>query len=339
MISLCSNIDWLQLNVRRLEKNAIIENNSYNIVDMPYSTQQFKQVQEVWKKGERIATLVSGPHSEIIDPGTIIIKLDNKTLYQRNLYEYCQTLLDDLNLTFHNFSRIDIALDFNHLRAGRSPEKMMKAILTDKILSRNKGKIAFHGTREHGVTLEYMRLGERTSGLVAYLYNKTKEMEAKELKPWIVESWKENELDLDKTVWRIEFSITDFNYKLVDRENADLLDIDKLAFLLIARRPETIQSLLKKYFSFVLNNGQKRKDRMKEIKIFGELPEARHLEKISQKTASNRSTKILIKQLHKLNDQLRENHKQYSLEASHLMNHIINKTELSDWYNNKKQYW
>lgn len=339
MVSNSCNIDWLQINTRPLKEKIMLLDASYNLVDLPYSTQQFKLVQEVYKDGQRIATAVSKPHSEILDKDTIILKLDNNTLYQRNIYEYVQNLLSDLMLKFHNFSRVDIAIDFNKLNMNRCPERFMKAILSEKILCRNKGKIAFNGTRDHGVTLEYMRLGERSSGVVSYLYNKSLELEQKELKPWIVESWKENGLQTDQTVWRLEFSITDFNYVFVDKDTAEILEIDKLAFLLMARKPIVINSLINKYFSFVINNGKSRKDRMKKANIFGKILQSRHIEKISKGKASNRSTKILIKQLHKMNDELRNKDKRLSVSAYGLMNHIINRTALTDWYNRSNQHW
>ena len=55
------------------------------------------------------------------------------------------------------------------------------------------------------------------SNVDTYLYNKTKEMQDKKYKPWIVEAWKRAGIDTSKDVWRLEFSL--HNPRFIVRDN------------------------------------------------------------------------------------------------------------------------
>lgn len=339
MIPISANIDWLQVNVRPLGKKLMCLKKEHNLVDTGVNTKHFGKVQELYENDKRIATIVSEPYSEIMDKSTTIIKLDNHILYQKHLYDYVKNLLTDLCCTFHNFSRLDIAIDFNRFRANRCPERFITAVASKKIIPQRVGKISFDGSIKRVLDYEYMRIGTRNSDVIVYIYNKTRELDEKENKPWIRENWEQNELRTDIPVWRIEFSINNFNYAFVDRDTAEILEIDELAFLLMCRKDIVLHSLINQYFRFVIEDGQARKDRMKKVNMFGDMGEIRHLEKINTFEASNRSDKILIKQLHTTSNELRNNNKRISVNASSLMNHIILKKDLEDWYKRKNIYW
>lgn len=333
------NIDWLQLNVRNTNKLIIPLYDDFEIRKLPIKTRQFNKVEEVFLRDVRIATMVSQPHSGIIDKDTILLKFDNHVLYQSELIQFVKYVLNSLQLTFHAFSRIDVALDFTELLKYPNPQVLIKDLLCDNVLQRRQSKISINGRITHGIEIDYIRFGTHESGLLCYMYNKSLEMREKTFKPWIADNWKLQGLNTAKDVWRLEFSITDFTLTFIDQQTGEIEDSKQLEFINRIRSKEIIDTMVNRCFKFVINDRQQRKERMKELILIENVSNEKVIQRMTNKQDSNRSTKIFIKKLHSLNNELRYKRNEIHEDTNKVLAYMLNQTDLTEWYKRSREYW
>jgi hypothetical protein len=116
-------------------------------------------------------------------------------------------------------------------------------------------------------TYQYLRFGSKVSKVSAYLYNKTQEFRDVKRKNYIAEAWKENDIDEQKEVWRLEFSLKGDGIKFINQETKMWQAKDLEMVLDPIQRTQVYNALYLKYWDYRINDGQKRKDRMKRAKL------------------------------------------------------------------------
>lgn len=298
-------IDWLQLNCHFLDPKKRWNEDVYSIVLQNYSTRHFRKVEYIYRRSTLIATAVSEPIQPQIKKESVFIKFENKYLYQKDLYEWIREFVALNKLQLINFTRLDVAIDFNSFIGGRLPENLIKAFVAQKIVKVGKSKFTTSGKVDKEITWEYMRFGKANSAISCYLYNKTKEMNEVKMKPYIKDNWIRCGLDVAQDVWRLEFSFKGAAKKLKDSETGEIISFKNLVLI----KDENIFKLwcatIKQYFTFAIKEQQQNKSRWNRIKLFDNVLLSPILMDISIKSDGSRADKIFINKLLKTAEELR----------------------------------
>lgn len=332
------SVDWLQMHVKVPYINyETIGHTKYQVEKQPYQTRHFKRIYTILQGGEEVATLVSEPHSSIMQFDSGLLKINNKFLYQADLMEWVKQLLKDLELEFRSISRIDLAVDFQKFARGLRPEQFIRNFMNDKYLKvgKAKGRASFVTTAK-GKDYETLKFGSEQSDITYYLYNKSKEMREVKLKPWIEDNWYANGWDGKTDVWRLEFSLKSNTKAVVDPDTGQEIfsfkDID-----VMTRIQEVYNYNFTKYFSFVHTEKKCRKDRMKPVLLFsGRKYECVKIN-LSDKKDSTRSSKVFAKALMTVNQELRGHDFELAIFGSEYLSWYIQERNLQKWASQKLQ--
>lgn len=165
--------------------------------------------------GDKVVTLLWCPYSKVIANDLVFVEVANKWLYY-DLDWIKDWLWNVHHYTFASMSRYDLATDFS---PSNSQYEIIRG-LSDMSLyvQGKKEQVMFSDlSMADGVVMRLPRQiswGSHASNIKWKLYNKTLELTefAKDgtryfNKPYIVDRWRENGLDIDN-VWRLECSIT-----------------------------------------------------------------------------------------------------------------------------------
>lgn len=328
-------IDWLQIHARRnsLDMPTIV--GSYRVEKMKYQTRHFKSVYEVFDKEERIATIACDPHSEIMKANSALVKLDNKQLYRVDLKTFVESFLRIFDFHFISYSRIDLFIDFEEFNDFPDPMDFIKSFLNGSMLKFGKSKFKVQGEHNSDNKYFYLKFGSETSETTYYLYDKSKELEEVKMKPWIVDNWKANGLNPAK-VWRLEFSLKSSLKEIVKKDTGEVISIRNMELLQKENYNLLFLTLLQKYFVFVENDGQQRKDRMKKINLFSFENQHTLFLRLSEKLESNRSAKIFLTKLWKLNCELRGQDFDWNIHHKRTLSDYINSRGLIEWVTRKR---
>lgn len=321
------------MQVKWYNKLEPVFHSQYTIKTLDFGTRHFKVVQEIYVLKKRIATLTSKPHSGILDPDAMIVKFDNWVCYAVNMRKIIYEFLELNKLEFISFSRVDFCADFNLFDNGMKPANFIKKYIYRKFLRLGKTKnVAHHfiqGKTEH--IEKGLKFGSNLSEVTAYIYNKTLEMETMKWKPWIYMAWKKGGLDVERPVWRLEFSMKSGGALVISRDTGEVdlfLSLDLIEWKCMH---DSFFVLYQKYFQFVWNDGQVRRDRMRKLKLFVYIPWNQVLVKADGMTDADRSKKIFIKKLHELNNELRGRDFFMSIYGDQLKEVIIQDAHLQTW--------
>lgn len=256
------SIDWFQVTCKRPTNNRVfqgmyfsgtLENDKHNYnqyhLEQPMEfNAMFADALSVRLHDFPIATIYSTPRPTTLDPGLCMIKLANPLLYTPKWIWYLYDVMTGLDWTFHNITRVDLAIDFNEFEQHLNPREFIRRYLrsgqydplktqywrvggnkfytigTKRQCKDQNGEIDF-GTE---TACDYLRFGTRASGVAVYLYNKTQELNDKGGKQYIRDLWKKGGLtDTDDApVFRLEFSISptamNLKRKLTEEERSQM---------------------------------------------------------------------------------------------------------------------
>lgn len=228
------SIDWLQVLCTKqqntVETQAFVTSpqtnehgmhNTYILVDAREFTIGYEYHKTVMLGKTAVAHLSWCPKRENVEQTNASIKLSNNLLYTNQWHFILGDICKAIGWQYKSITRIDIALDVNYFLHGLRPEIFIHKYLRGRqksFIRCGSNKFSIVGEKyEKGTRIDYIRWGSRTSGVCTYLYNKSKEMHDKTMKPWIIEKWRSAGLDV-KNVWRIEFSINSSGRGLKDIE-------------------------------------------------------------------------------------------------------------------------
>lgn len=351
------SLDWLALYVRfnrgEFVPLALPTGNLAGLWDWgykqsPHGTKQFSKLHHVYFEGEPFAEVQSAPHSEILQINTGIVKFDNRLLYQSNLWDCVQCFLEQHEIEILSISRVDICADFNAF-ACYDCRQFVEDFLNNKIRHKGRGIGAAyfnHYAKRCGVysqsVVKYTGLtfGSRESGVRVYLYNKTFELNTNKNKPYIRDFWNNIGLDTTKDVWRLEVSITAAGRKFKDKATGEKKEIYEND---LKNSPELVKlyhTFEKKYFAFVRNRPNITNiTREPVLQLFDDYPVYKH-GTISDKSCSNRTERILIKQLWQMSQKYRgyDMHSDEGLTKS-LAQSLASACDLDSWLRHKQNSW
>lgn len=286
--------------------------------------------------GRPCAYLSYTPKSGILPPDSSHLKLDNKYLYQSDLRAFVDLLLVELKLDFKSVSRLDIALDLVKFHRISCPQ-FIKNFLSEQYLKRYACSFHLDGKAIRGKPIHYIRFGSKESHLQWYLYNKSKELREKTDKPYIRDQWELNGLPAkSRDIWRLEFSLKPSQFGVVESGSGEVIEFNNLDCLNADFLKRLFITLFRKECDFRMNDGQKRKDRMKKVELLRLEDCETVYKKVSNKLTSNRMDKVFIKKLYQLNQAWREQNrlKNDDLNFSDLLlADYVDDRGLVDWYN------
>ena len=273
------SIDWLGIYV---DCSAMVIEDPYIFDKEPYGTQVFKDMYTIFLYGEEIAILTCNPRSSALKSGTGVLKILNPILYQPQLSEIVYNLLYDTNIQAINISRLDLCADFNSFDGYPNMQDFFHDFLNLRLwkIGAAKYKVCANkatewdcdyfkliGLQSSRHTYQYLRFGSKVSKVSAYLYNKTQEFRDVKRKNYIAEAWEANDIDEKKEVWRLEFSLKGDGIKFLNAETK-MWQAKNLEMVLDPiQRTQVYNALYLKYWDYRVNDGQKRKDRMKRARL------------------------------------------------------------------------
>lgn len=304
------NVDWLQVychddNLGFLH-DIYYGVSAYEFKLLPHGTRHFKELWEVIDEdGEKYAIIQRVPHSSIISADGAIIQLCNRELYRPYYASNFIVFLSSHHFRYKSISRLDICFDSNYLYKKLKHSKLIKDLMTGVVLKNNQSKVAwnFNAIANVGKPMECnsCSFGSKSSSVSTKMYNKTLEMKEQKQKPYIIESWGYNGLNLDMDVWRIEISIKSDASTTIRTDSGEIFRLDPDSLRMQELTEDIFFSYAEKYFSFKRNNGTKNKTRMTDLPIF---PKERSITlrpiRITEEKDSGRSDRIFLKKLHSL---------------------------------------
>ena len=321
------NIDWLQFAVINKKKTL----KKANWIKKDYQTRLFTDVYEYISHDTVFFEMVCNPKSKIINENLCIIKVSNEILYHPDCHKYIEYLLIEEEFIYNNMTRLDLCCDFAKFDNEMYPDEFIYNFFIAKYLKNNKTHCKLEFEQTFMTIPEYIKFGSGYSAVSAYLYNKSKEFRDVKHKAYITEMWEKNGLKSNCDMWRLEFSIKEFNTVLTDKDTGQQFKIDLNFITDFNNILSLFTALYVKYFDIRINDGKCNKSRMKRIQLFEFedvntcwLSERENLD-------TDRSDKIMIKKLHNMQNEIRAIKGDYELEIEAVKEYLIRKKNLTEW--------
>lgn len=327
-------IDWLQLRFEleiptffnkqyfQLNKESFIQytgNQSMN----------FYNVDNLFIKSEKVGTIQYNPRSNIIKANMVILKIENELFYNNTFQYYINYIIDVLKWNLKGITRIDIASDFTnkniisflkeyyHKTELKLPNYKIKKVGKNNIYIDKNGNTVYVGSKDSD---KYIRV-----------YDKSKELKESN-KRHIKTFYRHNHIDYNNT--KIE------RYELCLRsKKTKNIDVRKLANQKYLN--EILKTESKGFFEFykpITRKGKKINKDVTPIK-FNQiyLPE---YNKVKQKKEYNlNSIETAKRNIKFLYFENLEQQDTIYLDNSSMINRLVNKYDLNEWYKQKVPYW
>lgn len=338
------SVDWLQFS-GFIDLPSFPKKSSFlSINKMSYSTRHFKNVAEIEdiRQNKKVAVIAWLPHSAALPKNLILVKISNFLLYQPYVKDYILDLLDLLDIQFNNLTRVDICRDFQYLDyRNLAPGNFIRNFLREKYIKvrRSKGQVYFNNGGN--LDFQYIKFGSSKSRICSYMYNKSKELEEVENKPYIRELWKKAGLNADVTdIWRCEFRLQNFDFLLTDRDtgeqisyNGNIAGLNSLDIL--DQSADLFNALCKHYLEFKKQSKDSNTTRKKTFYLFRENQNFQFNKVYNDSPESSRSERIFIKKLWELNNELRGTDFELAIEGEAVLHKVIQAHRLEKWAANK----
>lgn len=330
------SIDWLSYYG---EFSGCEPNEPYHYKERDYGTKVFSRVVDLLYFDRIVASISFSPRSSVLEPNSAIIKFENSVLYEPNFCALREQILSACEFKVKSINRLDLALDFNYFQNGLEGHCFISQFVKDIYLHNGRGKFSITGIQQFTSNYEYLRLGSGSSPVVAYLYNKSKEMEDVKLKPYIVQRWKDNGLRQDVPVWRLEFSMKSDFFLMCDTDLGCMPLCYDCDFRNMQEIKDLYYSLYCKYWDFRKNNGTKNKSRMPKIELIDMKGVCCNYRRLQAKNQSGRRERILLHNLYKFTSRYDVQNEESRSACERVKNTLIYKHGLQDYYELKKDYW
>ena len=281
----------------------------------------------------RCANLELQPKVSFINANIVKIKLENRFCYQSRPDLFIKSILEDLKLTFKNFTRIDVAADFQKTSLDETPQVTFKKFSDKKYKVRSKTMEVFH--RANDIT--GIKFGRRTSGCSITMYNKSLDMRKKGLKRHIQELWDDANFNRDCEVYRLEFSEKKNLETLMDSDLEEILcNHSDLSYISDVKR--NFKFMYKKHFQTAISTGKEKEQftRLEKFNMLDVESTAIVSERLCEKKQSNNYVKAHIKR--SFEDAMKYEMAGQALKAGQLYEYIqdqLTQYDLFEWFNKK----
>jgi hypothetical protein len=179
-------IDWAELSLRGdlsfLYKRDEYEKKHFKVSRLDIRTKHFNHAYNLYYRGVLLGTLLAGPRSSVIPVELVQFKIENQFFYKEipvgKLSHIIKLFLDDFELTFNNYTRLDVYIDFNHFRDSLPFSRFVHLYSSGAI--ETKGKISkwnpFYSKKDGKMCLTGFAMGSRSSDKFVRCYNKSLEI-------------------------------------------------------------------------------------------------------------------------------------------------------------------
>lgn len=236
--------DWIEFTALKTTENLLSSDNKIDFHNTERGTQYFKELITIQYKGATIANLEHLPRVSFIDNKIVKIKLLNHVNYLYDCEIVVQEICKAFSLNFKNFTRIDYAIDLQEVPGFDNVQAFLGDIMSRKIRMKSKELTTFSDCNE----ITGVSFGKRVSGLKVTIYNKTKELKKKIDKPYIRDAWQAAGFDMDKDVYRIEFSTKKPRTENLNEDGETIGTYNEIEFL----KSETV----KEYAKFLVHTNR-----------------------------------------------------------------------------------
>lgn len=247
-----------------------------------YGTPTYKEMFTVCNGRERLVEVRRNPYSKkseggIFEDRMCHLRLPNRQLYTHHPVEFLIEFIKRHDYEYRSTTRIDFCLDFNEFDNRRNVPKFVREYMAGGYFKMGQCQIHAHGL-DCWPLREYwsLRWGSMTSPLTVKLYNKSFELRslpANQQKPYIMDAWRDAQLDIERPVYRVEFSIKSSTLKaLAHKKKEKPLSLDFWAYPSRSHVLFTFMALSDKYFDFrkaeYINGKPQRRDRCQRVELF-----------------------------------------------------------------------
>lgn len=341
------SIDWLSI---YCDCSALYMHPDYIFDKEQYGTSVYADMFTIYQYGEEIAILTCNPRSSALKKGTGVLKILNPILYQIGLADIVYNLLYNCNIQPLNISRLDLCADFNAFKGYPDMQQFFQDFLNLKLwkIGAAKYKVCANkatefdcdyfkliGLQSSRHTYQYLRFGSKISKVSAYLYNKTQEFRDVKRKNYIADAWAANDIDEEKEVWRLEFSLKGDGIKFLNTETR-LWQSKNLEMVLDpVQRVQLYNALYCKYWDFRINDGQQRKDRMKSAKLLPIESSILRPVVITGSDITDREQKRMISAIERTYDEVRWKRQTRDETLEESIQKLVQFTGLQNWHTEK----
>ena len=266
-----TSLDWFSYSGYSTNIHCLNELYRISLEPLPYGTKVFRETYVIidTELGEEIAEIQARPRSSALNANLVIVKLINRILYEYDIYPIIERINNALQIAYNDITRLDICCDFNTFENKWDGQRLIEYFVKSRIRKGGRTSYKLMGD-QHGGQHEYSYLcfGSNSSDVIAYIYDKSKELEEVKEKPYIREKWRKCGLD-DKRVWRVEFRIQSSYLRLYNKKNEEEYRISLANLKYDNYRYSIFSALVQKYFRFAVNTPSVRDfDRLRPIKLF-----------------------------------------------------------------------
>lgn len=342
MINCC--IDWFQFSGFIDLKQFPKEKQPFVVKMANHSTKHFKKVADVidQRQNKKVCVFAWQPHSSALPQNLIIVKIANYLLYQNYVLDYVMDLMQTFNIQFNNLTRVDVCRDFHRLDYRNSkPELFIKSFLKEKYIKVRKSKGQVYFTNGGNLEFQYLKFGSAKSRICSYLYNKTRELNEVENKPYIRDLWHKIGLnENNEDVWRCEFRIQNFDWLLTDTDTGEQINYNGNAagsnsLDILNNADNLFKALSMHYLEFKIQSNDTNTTRKKTFYLFNQDKKMLFNRVYNDNPESGRAVKIFIKKLWELNNDLRGTDYELSIEGKKVLNNVVQAHQLTGWAANK----
>lgn len=213
----------------------------------------FKHCYQVLLNGEPFLQISTSPRASIMDANLSTIKVENFWLYRRGWITCLGYVLEELNATLKNITRLDICVD-----GGLFLNDFSK-LLNRKYLKLGKAGISAIYNSDCSIQGGY--IGSKASNKFCKVYDKTLELKkGNMIKPYIPEFWAKNGISSKDRVERLEITLKGKAIKSIkDFDWTRLEDSKYLA--------GCMKSQIQKLYTLIPATGSPNHSRRKKIQV------------------------------------------------------------------------
>lgn len=218
----CVNVDWVELYCKfdsllyrgQFGSPHASDLHGFGVVLRPYGTRVYKCVSCISYHGIPFAVLCYHPLSSqdsggIMNPLMCHLKLENYWCYNDSWYEVLHHALRVFRIKPVRLSRADICLDVQHFRNGIYAADLCRGLIERKYYKIHQSRWNAHGEDSDKMSWHSLGFGSKQSSVFTRFYNKSLELRQVKDKQYIREIWQLYSFNMERDVWRIEFSLTD----------------------------------------------------------------------------------------------------------------------------------
>lgn len=357
--------DWLQFwcLAPSWQPTSWEANSPYKFKQNNMGTRVFSQVWQIYEKAavtrshrdEPFAVVARKPYSSILDRTMILVKVDNKQLYRADLYTKLVRLLSVCEWRYKAITRLDICCDLNefadqlqpnalisrynagvYLKAGTNRtalwyERKLSISELEKRVRKTlhpRDEMAYHIATDGRLVPHQLTFGAPQADVHAKLYNKTKEIAEESHKTYISRYWRDNGLDTERDVWRVEISISRRARCLAKEQDGELIKVGLLEACNPTWQKATFLGLAARHFHFKQLPPKEHQRKLQDVSLWSIFSDIQLLPATTiEKESAGRTAKVCANYLLKLRDstdlQWLKIYERYPTEVIERMRHLL----------------